>query len=81
MIKMDPALPIGKARRQPSLVGTRPSTKINDLENIPAISGFDQIIDQLGEEAAEGGGTGGGVGGGAGGQPTWVDGGLRGRSR
>ena len=78
---MDPALPIGKARRQPSLVRTRPSTKINDLENIPAISGIDQIVDQLGEEAAQGGGTGGGVGGGAGGKPTWVDGRLRGRSR
>jgi hypothetical protein len=81
MIKMDPALPEGKARRQPSLVRTRPRTKINDLEDLPAISGCDHIVDQLGEEAADGGGTCGGVGGGAGGKPTRVDGGLSGRSR
>jgi hypothetical protein len=78
---MDPALPDGKARRQPSLVRTCPRTKIDDLEDVPATSSFDQIVDQLGEQVAEGGGTGGGVGGGAGGKPTWVDGGLRGRSR
>ena len=81
MIKMDPALSEGKARRQPALVRTRPRPKINDLEDIPAISGCDHVVDQLGEEAADGGGTGGGIGGGAGGKPTRVDGGLRGRSR
>ena len=81
MIKMDPALLEGKARCQPSLVRTCSRSKIDDLENTRAISGFDQIVDQLGEEAAEGGGTGGSVGGGAGGEPTWVDAGLGGRSR
>ena len=65
MIKMDPALSRGKAWCQPSLVGTCPRTKINDLEYIPAINGFDQIVDQLGEKGADGGGSGRGVGGGA----------------
>jgi hypothetical protein len=73
MIKMDPALSRGKAWCQPSLVGTCPRTKINDLECIPAINGFDQIVDQLGEERADGGGSGRGVGGGAGGEPARVD--------
>jgi len=70
---MDPALSRGKAWCQPSLVGTCPRTKINDLEYIPAINGFDQIVDQLGEKGADGGGSGRGVGGGAGGEPARVD--------
>ena len=81
MIKMDPALRKGKPRRQPALVRTRPSTKIDDLQNAAATAAVDQIVDQLREEGAEGGVPGGGVGGGAGGKPGWVDSGLRGRSR
>jgi hypothetical protein len=81
MIKMDPALSKGKAWRQPSLVGACPRTKINDLEGIPAINGFDHIVDQLEKKRADGGGSGGGVGGGAGNEPARVDDGFGGRSR
>jgi hypothetical protein len=81
MIKVDPTLRKGQARRQPPLVRTRPGTEIDDLQDAVATRSAAQIVDQLGEEAAERGGTGGGVGGGAGGKPTWVDGGLPGRSR
>ena len=81
MIKMDPALSKGKAWRQPSLVSACPRTKINDLEAIPAINGFDQMVDQLEKKRADGGGSGGGVGGGAGGEPARVDDGFGGRSR
>ncbi len=73
---MDPALHERKARGQPALVGTRPGTEVDDLQDAAETTAVDQVVDQLGEEAAVGGGTGGGVGGGAGGEPGWVDSGL-----
>ena len=63
MIKMDPALLKGKARRQPPLVGTGPGTEIDDLQDAAETAAIDQIVDQLWEEGADRGGAGRGVGG------------------
>jgi hypothetical protein len=49
MIQMDPALPEGKAGRQPPLVGTGPGSEIDDLQNgTSETTGVNQISDQLG---------------------------------
>lgn len=63
MIKMDPALLKGKARRQPPLVGTGPGTEIDDLQDAAETAAIDQIVDQLWEKSADRGSTGRGVGG------------------
>jgi hypothetical protein len=52
MIKMHPTLYEGKAGCQPALVGARPGTEIDDLQDAPEATGVDQIVDQFGEEAA-----------------------------
>jgi len=74
MIKMDPALLEGKAGRQPPLVGTRPSSEIDDLQYATSeTTGVNQIADQLGEEGADRGGARRGVGGGTGSKPARVN--------
>jgi hypothetical protein len=75
MIKMDPALLKGKARRQPPLVGSGSGTEIDDLQDTTSeTTGVNKIIDQLGEEGADRGGAPRGVGGGPGGKPARVNG-------
>jgi len=81
MIKVNPALSKRQAGRQPPLIGTRPGTKINDLQVGLAVAGFGQIVDQFKKQCVYCCGAGGGVGCDSGGQPARVDGGLCGRSR
>ena len=63
MIKMDPALLKGKARRQPPLVSAGPGTKIDDLQDAAETAGIDQIVDQLWEEGADRSSAGRAIGG------------------
>ena len=81
MIKVNPALPERQPWCEPTLVGARPSAKINDLDDVARITGVLQIVDQRGKQGADGGVTSRGICGYPSGEPAWVDEGFRGRSK